>query len=261
MLLRDRNYRAMAWLASRYGHLSADGTGERRVRVHGWTLAVPHMPSFLWAYYWTFVERTYAFRAERPDPLIIDCGANIGMSVLYFKSVYPDARVIAYEADPKIFDVLKRNIESNGIRGVELVNKAVGAENGVARFWSQGGDSGRVAVEADGSKPLIEVPMIRLRDELVGRDVDLIKMDIEGAEVDVFVDCAPAMGGVRAVCAEFHSFPGRPQRLGQVIAGMEGAGFRTQVGQPMRGGSPLIPEQRHLIEGMDALLHLYFYRP
>jgi hypothetical protein len=42
---------------------------------------------------------------------------------------------------------------------------------------------------------------------------------------------------------------------------MERAGFRTQVTQVVRGGSPLIPEQRVSIEGMDVQLHLYFYRP
>jgi FkbM family methyltransferase len=250
----------MAWLASRYGGTTT-AAGERTVRIHGWTVTVPHMSSFLWAYYWTFVDRTYEFRATRPDPLVVDCGANIGISVLYFKSIYPAARVIAYEADPGIFRVLKQNLESNGIGGVELINKAVGTENGVAHFWSQGGDSGRIAVEADKSKALVDVPVIRLREHLAGREVDLLKMDIEGAEAEVLIDCSSELGNVAAVCTEFHSFPGRPQRLGEVISAMERAGFRTQVTQVVRNGSPLIPEHRVAIEGMDVQLHLYFYRP
>jgi FkbM family methyltransferase len=258
-LASDPNYRTMAWLASRYGRKSSR-PGERQVKVHGWTLTVPDLRSFLGAYYWTFAERTYAFRSARPDPLIIDCGANIGLSILYFKSIYPESRIIAYEADPGIFAVLKRNMDANAIRGIELINQAVGAENGVARFWSQGGDSGRLAVEGDESKALISVPVVRLREHLVGRDVDLLKMDIEGAEVDALIDCAPELGRVAAVCAEFHSFPGRPQRLGELITAMERAGFRTQVTQVMRGGSPLLPEHRIPIEGMDVQMHLYFYR-
>ncbi|HEY7120315.1 MAG TPA: FkbM family methyltransferase [Tepidisphaeraceae bacterium] len=258
-LASDPCYRTMARLASRYGRVKP--AQPRDVRLHGWTIHAPDVPSFLWAYYWTFVERTYEFRARRPDPLIVDCGANIGLSVLYFKSIYPEARIVAYEADPRIFEVLRRNIEGNGITGVELINQAVGAADGTASFWSQGGDSGRLAVEADRAKDLITVPVVRLCDRLGGREVDLLKMDIEGAEADVLTDCAGAMAGVAAICAEYHSFPGRRQRLGEVIARLEDAGFRAQVTQVIRAGSPLVPERRVLIEGMDVQLHLYFYRP
>src|SRR5690606_29753371 len=45
-----------------------------------------------------FVEEVYKVQL-RPNPLIIDCGANIGLSVIYFKRHFPDARVIAFEPD------------------------------------------------------------------------------------------------------------------------------------------------------------------
>ena len=48
---------------------------------------------YLHCYREIFGDQVYRFIANRQDPLIIDCGANIGMSVIYFKYLYPDARI------------------------------------------------------------------------------------------------------------------------------------------------------------------------
>src|SRR5205809_4352097 len=58
-----------------------------------------------------FVRKIYHFEPQRPDPLILDCGSNIGMSILYFKPAYPKSRVIGFEPDPSIFPYLKENVE------------------------------------------------------------------------------------------------------------------------------------------------------
>src|ERR1700693_4874079 len=52
-----------------------------------------------------FIRQDYIFVSRRPDPLIIDCGSNIGMSILYFKRRYPKARIIGFEPDPATFDM------------------------------------------------------------------------------------------------------------------------------------------------------------
>jgi hypothetical protein len=65
-------------------------------------------PNFYILYKDIFIHRIYHFEAQRPDPLILDCGSNIGMSILYFKHIYPRARVIGFEPDPAIFPYLER---------------------------------------------------------------------------------------------------------------------------------------------------------
>ena len=72
-----------------------------------------------------FVRRPYSFPARRADPLIIDCGANIGLATLFFKAAYPAARILAFEPDPTLFRVLERNIQRNGLQGVTAIPKAV----------------------------------------------------------------------------------------------------------------------------------------
>jgi len=81
-----------------------------------------------------FVQRIYHFEAKRPDPLIIDGGSNVGMSILYFKSVYPEARIIGFEPDPNIFRLLEENVSRNKLKHVTLVNAGLGAESGTTTF-------------------------------------------------------------------------------------------------------------------------------
>jgi precorrin-6B methylase 2 len=56
-------------------------------------------------------DRVYHFRLNNEHPFIIDCGANYGVSVTWFKQFSPNARITAVEADPNIFAILKRNID------------------------------------------------------------------------------------------------------------------------------------------------------
>src|SRR6266540_416966 len=66
--------------------------------------------SFLDMYEDIFKEQTYRFQTSHLSPYIIDGGANIGLSTLYFKELYPNSHITAFEADEQIFDVLKRNV-------------------------------------------------------------------------------------------------------------------------------------------------------
>jgi FkbM family methyltransferase len=257
-LFADSHYRTMARLATRH----QGATTPRTIKIHGWTLTAPDPQTFLWAYFWIFVEKVYAFTARRPDPLIIDCGANVGLSVLYFKKLYPKSRVIAYEADPRICQTLINNVHGNGFTDVELVNAAVSTSDAPVSFVSDGKDTGRIAVASvDAQKSVETVAGVRLADVLAMHDVDLLKVDIEGAEVDVLLDCRDVLHKCHAVCAEYHSFPGTPQRLGELLTMFEELGFRAQVMHVAHNGSPLVPEQRMNICGMDVQLHLYFYKP
>ena len=49
-----------------------------------------------------FAQRLYDFESTTPAPLILDCGAHIGMAALFFKTRYPAAQIKAFEADPAI---------------------------------------------------------------------------------------------------------------------------------------------------------------
>ncbi|HKZ65867.1 MAG TPA: hypothetical protein VJ111_05915, partial [Chitinophagaceae bacterium] len=72
----------------------------------GHTLYVHDYASFRLGKNEMFKEKVYKFTSSKKNPYIIDCGSNIGMSILYFKSLYPEARILGFEADPYIFSFL-----------------------------------------------------------------------------------------------------------------------------------------------------------
>src|ERR1700678_363235 len=127
-----------------------------------------------------YIEECYRFKARHPEPRIIDCGANIGLAAFYFKDLYPLAKIQAFEADPAICQVLRTNVSNSGFPDVEVGNRAVWVSNEPVEFRTEGGFSGRVKMPGD-DVSLARVDGVRLRD-LLDEPVDLLKIDIEGAE-------------------------------------------------------------------------------
>src|SRR5262249_43943895 len=143
--------------------------------------------SFLEMYEAIWRRQMYRFPPRGPRPLILDGGANVGVSVCFFKEHYPDSSVVAFEPDDALFKVLERNVLRAGYQGVELVPRALWTEATLLPFYSEGSDGGRVA--RPGDPPGKSVRTVRLRDYL-DRSVDLLKLDIEQGELAVLEDCA-----------------------------------------------------------------------
>jgi FkbM family methyltransferase len=138
------------------------------------------------------------------DPrVILDLGANIGAATLYFHSRFPHARIYAVEADPDTAQRLRRNV--NDLANVEVVQCAVGGRTrrGVfERSWRS--SASRLAVGPDQSG--IEIDVYSFDDllERCGIDrVDLLKIDIEGAEFEL-LDHASRLADVAEVVVELH---------------------------------------------------------
>jgi FkbM family methyltransferase len=201
-----------------------------------------------------FSEGIYEFKTERDAPLIIDCGANIGLSVLYFKILYPSARLIAFEPDSKIFEALRLNIESFGLNQVELHQAAVWLENGTVSFKPEGGYSGRISSAAENT---VQVPSIRLRDFLRER-VDFLKIDIEGSELQVLEDCSDLLDNVERIFVEYHSESGKPQLLDELLTIIRKGGFRYQIKEAYVAKKPFICQPSMM--NMDLQLNIFCFR-
>jgi FkbM family methyltransferase len=140
-----------------------------------------------------FIGEDYHFKSNNEYPLILDCGANIGIATLYFKWLFPKSKIFAFEPDERIFNLLKKNIENNNLLDVELINAALSDERGIIQFykpmkneWNFG--KGSIFFEFSEQNPHINkvnVKSERLSDYIKKDDIDFIKMDIEGAETIV----------------------------------------------------------------------------
>jgi len=204
-----------------------------------------------------FFEQCYLFHSENSMPLIIDCGANIGISVLYFKHLYPDAKIIAFEADPNIYNILDKNIKASGLQGVDLINKAVYDSDDILSFRVEGGFSGRVAIGKENG--IIEkVQGLRLKNYL-NQKVDFLKLDIEGAECNVIKDCESNLLNVERVFIEYHSHHEEPQKLSEILKILTSAGFRYYIKEAYVPKAPFV--WRPTLDSMDLQLNIYAMRP
>jgi FkbM family methyltransferase len=191
-----------------------------------YTVRINDGPNFYMLCKDIFCQRIYHFECSRPDPLILDCGANIGLSILYFKHVYPGSRITAFEPDPGILPILRDNLLTNGLEDVRLVEAAVAGRAGQQRMLCDGLYESRLVSSSPSSTGISAttlVPCVRLRDYLA-EPVDFLKMNIEGAEGEVLQDCAGRLSHVRRMVLEYHHQEGaRP--LHEILALIDGEGF------------------------------------
>ena len=127
--------------------------------------------SFLAQYRAIFEEQIYRFESRKETPLIIDGGANVGLSVLFFKRSYPKSRILVFEPDPAIFQVLAKNCTAYRLEDVQLIRKALWTEEAVVKFDRDDADDGRIVGQTN-SLYAADVCACRLKDYL-NQEIDL----------------------------------------------------------------------------------------
>ncbi len=204
-----------------------------------------------------FIELSYYFCASRPEPLIVDGGSNIGVSVAFFKTLYPSARVLAFEPAERAYGLLERNVGT--VPGVELHRVALGRDNGVVSFYEREDDPASLVQstrpERLSTDRTASVEQRRLSEFLDG-DVDLVKLDLEGAEGAVLEDLADsgAIARVRQLIVEYHHQL-NPERdsVGAFLERLRGFGFHYHLTahEPLRWRDSTAPRAQ------DVLVHAF----
>ena len=202
-----------------------------RIRLASYDIGYVDLLTLCPQWHELFVRRALDVRLSRPDARILDCGANIGLASLFFKSLYPRARISAYEADPSVAEVLADNLQRNGCADVEVIPAAVWTHNGSVVFRAEGADAGSIDQVAGPriAGPTAAVTSVRLRDDIASHPIDLLKLDIEGAEADVLADCLPVLDRVSAIVVEVHEFDLARRRLPDVLRVLGEAGYTWSI--------------------------------
>ncbi len=234
------------------------GLRPQRQRLLGYSVRCTNFTALWLLIREIFVENCYAFEASRGDPLVFDCGSNIGLSVLYFKHRYPAARVVAFEPSPHTFRILEENLRRNAVCGVRAVNKALGREPGLASFYFSADDLAEPSQglvrnpRIRGLADCVEVPVVRLS-ESIDEPVDFLKIDVEGSEEGVLEDLVESgkMALVHGLALEYHHhLPPGTDKLSRVLRLLEEAGFTYTVSAPYR---PTLPPD----SGEDVFIRAY----
>jgi FkbM family methyltransferase len=138
------------------------------------------------------------------DPrLIVDLGANTGLVDRWLLERYPGSKIVAVEPEPGNYACLVENVAG---LAVKTVPAAIGAQERMILLHTSSGEHGftMVGEPALGSRA-VEVPVVTMASILDGAEViDLLKVDIEGAEEELFADCASWIGKVQMLLVECH---------------------------------------------------------
>ena len=179
-----------------------------------------------------FDGHEYVFDTRHRAPLIVDAGAHVGVATHYFKHRFPHARVLALEANPVTFALLRKNISHNGLDDVRAVHAALAPEEGTIPFFASASDEepgawGDSVIQQPWHEgeatAVVQVPAVTLS-SLLTEPIDLLKLDIEGLETAVLEEAAPRLSMVRRVILEFNSI----SRLTEILCTAE---FTPEVRQ------------------------------
>jgi len=218
--------------ASRAARRMGD-VGPGALDICGFHIDYPNHSHALVLLHEIFVNAEYEFRARSDRPQIIDCGANIGMSVLFFKALYPNANVVAFEPDPASFARLTQTIGTNRLKFVVAHQAAVSETSGVVTLFRNRSDVGSIVAsihQAWGGEDAETVRSVRLSDRIAA-PVDFLKIDVEGAEYGIVHDLV-ATGAIRWIqefAIEYHQVAGEPDALQQMTNALTASGFDVQV--------------------------------
>lgn len=175
-----------------------------------------------------FVDEVYCFQSSNEAVEIIDCGANIGLSSIYLKKIFPKANITAIEPDKRVFEQLQYNINVRNLSNVNLVNAAAWIDNQPLSFVSDGGLGGKLSGE--NSENTTTVKAIRLKDLLLEKkNIFFLKMDIEGAEYEVLKDIQSELQSVENLFIEFHAGFNEKNNLAEILSWIDNAGFKYYI--------------------------------
>lgn len=149
------------------------------------------------------LERRYQqILAQGKTPVIVDAGANIGTSALWFASEYPRAAIVAIEPEPETVDVLRKNLA--GRLNMTILAAAIGARPGTVTLRRFGHSFGTRTERTDQGCPVVTIQ--EAVDHVPNGALLIVKVDIEGFEDDLFSENLDWIDDAFAVFIEPHDW-------------------------------------------------------
>ncbi len=162
-------------------------------------------------------QEIYSFDTNRNCPNIIDIGSHIGISILYFKDIYPNSKILGFEPNPISFEILKENIFNNGLDDVSIINKAVSSNNSSKDLyidnsnnnWESNSSLLKNSWNGLENTKKIRAQCTRLDKYTKSLDViDMLKIDTEGNEFDILNSHKSILNKTENISVEYHPFKG-----------------------------------------------------
>lgn len=182
---------------------------------------IRNIPNDIQLFTQIFINQEYNVDIKFPVNTMIDCGANIGLASLYFLSKYPKAKIIAVEPESDNFLMLQKNLEH--FKNVTCLKK--GIWNKTANLEIVDFSSGEAGFRVDEFQQISEntiqaVTIEDLINEFELQEIDILKIDIEGSEEQVFLEEPVWLKKVNIIFCEIHEImkPGLTFKIRSLLA-------------------------------------------
>ena len=223
----------------------ATTAGRSRLRGYGLEMAYPNRLVWLHQFLEVFDQDRYGVRALPPQARVVDVGANIGLLALYVMWRHPLARVVAVEPGAENLRYLRANVGHRADGRVEVRPVAVARARGSVVLGGSVSDALRIG--ATQGEPVEAIPL----SDLLTEPTDLLKMNIEGAEVEAVAGAGSGMRLVRRAVIECHEYRDGRRPLASLIRSLQDEGFdrfRVVGHQEYDWEDPALPVHTCLLE-------------
>lgn len=184
-----------------------------------------------------FHRQIYWFETDKREPIIIDAGAHLGLASLYFKWLYPEARILAFEPNPILADLYRNNLSNNHLENWQLEQVALGGREGQQPFyfddtswqWYSVGSLKKGAWNGEQKQQQMIITTVkRLSDYCRDlSEIDLLKMDIEGSEFVVLLSLKNYLSRIQNIIFEWHDSANQ-SKLTECSSFLQKAGYQVE---------------------------------
>jgi FkbM family methyltransferase len=204
-----------------------------------------------------FMRNIYYFKSKKKNPLIIDCGANIGIATLFFKWLYPRSTIYTIEADKETFALLEKNIKQNKFKNIHLHNIAVWGKKEKINFYIDKTNPGWLTMSTLKErlpKDKITVDAMPLSTFIPkNTQIDFLKMDVEGIETKIIKELITSkkIQAINEMVIEYHhGIDEKKLAFSKFLEMIEKNGFLYRI------GTTALPfYQKHVFQDINIYIH------
>lgn len=231
-----------------------------KVFLYGKQIIYPDAYWFLHSIDEIFISKVYEADTKKLNPFIIDCGSNIGLSIIFFKRKFLNAEIVAFEPDPQLYEMSVSNIKNSGLgENITVINKAVWIKNTIMPFNAEGTLGGTLIDVRQDASNSINVCCIDIL-SLLTRKIDFLKIDVEGSELLLLEHCWSKLYLVENMFVEFHGNINKPQQLDRFLQLISQAGFKYYIKESYNLLSYPFMKEYPKYATYDLLLNIFCFR-
>lgn len=175
----------------------------------------------------TICDDVYKLKSLKNPKIIIDIGAGFGDFNIYAAKLYPKAQIIAFEPNPKLYNLARENLKFNKFKNVKLFNIAIGSSKqkylNIPKKLTQ---SSLYSNNSSSNKILVHTESL---DNYIKSKTDLLKIDCEGGEAEILKNITNSkLKSIKMIAVEYHDHITKGVKS-IIIERLKKADFRFEV--------------------------------